>query len=165
MVDPNDDYTEDILRKDRPKEKLYAFDYVFDEHASQMLVFDKTVRFLVSYVLQGFNATVFAYGILYSKALFYIKGATGAGKTFTMLGTDSKPGIMALTLADLFNKISQNKSGDTCQITMTYLEIYNENIRDLLSGKPDLLELREDSSKGVVVAGITTVEAHSAEEV
>ena len=85
-----------------------------------------------------------------------------------MLGTDSNPGIMALTLADLFNNIerlSLENSLDKVQVTMTYLEIYNENIRDLLSGKPDVLELRDDGSKGVVVSGITSVTAHSAEEV
>ncbi len=85
-----------------------------------------------------------------------------------MLGTESKPGIMALTLADLFNKISKEGAArpqENYEVSMTYLEIYNENIRDLLSGKPDLLDLREDASKGVVVAGITSVQAQSAEEV
>jgi kinesin family protein 18/19 len=85
-----------------------------------------------------------------------------------MLGTESRPGIMALTLADLFNKIEKGgiaHPDETCDVSLTYLEIYNENIRDLLSGKPDLLDLRDDGSRGTVVAGITTVTASSAEEV
>ena len=85
-----------------------------------------------------------------------------------MLGTESRPGIMALTLADLFNKIQKGgiaHPDETCDVSLTYLEIYNENIRDLLSGKPELLDLRDDGSRGTVVAGITTVTASSAEEV
>ena len=75
---------------------------------------------------------------------------------------------MALTLADLFNKIAKGGIAhpeETCEVTLSYLEIYNENIRDLLSGKPDILDLRDDGAKGTVVAGITSVTAHSAEEV
>jgi kinesin family protein 18/19 len=85
-----------------------------------------------------------------------------------MLGTDANPGIMALTLADLFNKIERGATEnphEKIQVSLSYLEIYNENIRDLLSGKPDVLDLRDDGSKGVVVAGITSVTANSAEEV
>ena len=59
-----EDWSDDILRKDRPKEKLYSFDYVFSDNCSQLDVYMKTVRFLINYVLQGYNATVFAYGEL-----------------------------------------------------------------------------------------------------
>ncbi|RKO85549.1 P-loop containing nucleoside triphosphate hydrolase protein, partial [Blyttiomyces helicus] len=133
----------------------FTFDHVFHDGAAQVDVFDKTVRFLIDWVVNGFNATVFAYG------------ATGAGKTYTMLGTEASPGIMALTLVDLFAKIEQRNlvGPGHYDVTLTYLEIYNENIRDLLSGKLDYLELREDASKGVVVAGITTVSAKTPEEV
>ncbi len=85
-----------------------------------------------------------------------------------MLGTDANPGIMALTLADLFNKIERGATEnpqEKIQVSLSYLEIYNENIRDLLSGKAEFLDLRDDGSKGVVVAGITSVTANSAEEV
>lgn len=107
---------------------------------------------------------------IFPRFLVYLKeiGATGAGKTFTMLGTDANPGIMALTLADLFNKIERGASEnpqEKIQVSLSYLEIYNENIRDLLSGKAEFLDLRDDGSKGVVVAGITSVTANSAEEV
>ncbi|KAJ3191875.1 Kinesin-like protein kif19 [Irineochytrium annulatum] len=152
IVDPTDDCS-DVLRQDRPKEKYYTFDQVFSDTASQHEVFDSTTRFLIPTVLKGFNATVFAYG------------ATGAGKTYTMLGTDSHPGIMAATLAHLFREIGDSKDASSYEVTLSYLEIYNENIRDLLSGRSDFLDLREDGSHGVVVAGITTVVAKSAEEV
>ncbi|TPX58038.1 hypothetical protein SpCBS45565_g08088 [Spizellomyces sp. 'palustris'] len=164
VTEPTPDQYDDVLRKDRPKERIYAFDQVFGEGAQQDQVFDKTVKYLIEWVVKGYNATVFAYG------------ATGAGKTYTMLGTDSAPGIMALTLMDLFTLIDahnreQQVEGDdattqgTYTVTLSYLEIYNENIRDLLSGKADYLDLREDAQKGVVVAGITTVTAKTPEEV
>ncbi len=59
------------MGKNRSKEKQYAFDYAFDKHASQIDIFSKTTKFLCDGVLNGYNATVFAYG------------ATGAGKTYT----------------------------------------------------------------------------------
>ena len=61
-------------------------------------MFDKTTRFLLDGVVNGFNATVFAYG------------ATGAGKTYTMMGTVEHPGIMLLTVRDLFNSIKKLKN-------------------------------------------------------
>ena len=69
IIDPADEFNEDVLRKDRNKEKVYAYDHVFDEHCSQIEVFEKTTKTLLDSVIQGYNATVFAYG------------ATGAGKT------------------------------------------------------------------------------------
>ena len=59
------------LGKNRSKEKQYAFDYAFEKDTNQIEVFQKTTKFLCDGVLNGFNATVFAYG------------ATGAGKTYT----------------------------------------------------------------------------------
>jgi kinesin family member 18/19 len=138
----------------RGKEKQYAFDYVFDRHVSQESVFDKSVKFALDGVMEGFNATVFTYG------------ATGAGKTYTMLGTDEQYGVMGLTFLELFRKIEEQKKNKDFKILMSYLEIYNENIRDLLMSNNDkVLELREDSMKGMVVSNLTEVIATSVEEV
>ena len=62
------------LRKNKNREKQFAFDYAFNEESTQEKVFTLTTQFLIEGVLEGYNATVFAYG------------ATGAGKTHTMLG-------------------------------------------------------------------------------
>lgn len=98
-----------------------------------------------------------------------LAGATGAGKTYTMLGTESNPGIMALTLMELFDKIQENDLNNPdhgkINVSLSYMEIYNENIRDLLSGRPEHLDLREDPYRGVVVAGISSVSAESADDV
>ncbi|TPX77097.1 hypothetical protein CcCBS67573_g01598 [Chytriomyces confervae] len=183
---------QDPLRQDRPREKLYEFDAVYPETASQVQVFEGTTKTLVDYVLQGFNTTVFAYGYLSTawrvKELnltrFYnTSSATGAGKTYTMQGTPENPGIMPQTLDHLFQQIKkasriqtshgnanpqQNATSATSQsykVTLSYLEIYNENIRDLLSGRPDYLELWEDRLRGNVVSGIERVEAKTAADV
>lgn len=104
-------------------------------------------------MLNGYNATVFAYG------------ATGAGKTYTMLGTEEEPGIMFRTLHDLFIQISQTSNDLMYQVSMSYLEIYNELIRDLLSPSNGFLELREDAKGGVQVAGISELVAETPQEV
>ena len=63
-------------------------------------------------------------------------GATGAGKTYTMLGTKENPGVMCLTFEKLFRLISEEQSDHQFQIKLSYLEIYNEVIRDLLAEDP-----------------------------
>jgi len=85
-------------------------------------------------VLQGKNGSVFCYG------------ATGAGKTHTMLGTVQNPGVMVLALKDLFAKIKKHSRDGDHVVRLSYLEVYNESVRDLLSpGRP--LVLREDSKQ------------------
>ena len=83
-------------------------------------MYKKTTKFLLDGVLEGFNATVFAYG------------ATGHGKTYTMLGTVEKPGVMYLSIKDLFNAIKIKNNEKEITVKLSYLEIYNENIRDLI---------------------------------
>lgn len=82
--------------------------------------------------MQGYNASVFAYG------------ATGAGKTYTMLGTEENPGIMMLSIDELFNSIEDYSRERDYKIKVSYVEVYNENIRDLLTERDEYLELRED---------------------
>jgi kinesin family protein 18/19 len=88
--DFDDDQTKNELRKNRSREKRYAFDFAFDDQTETTRVFRETACGLCSAVMDGFNSTVFAYG------------ATGAGKTHTMLGNAEKPGIMFQTMRELF---------------------------------------------------------------
>ena len=81
-----------------------------------------------------------------------------------MLGTEEEPGIMFRTLHDLFIEIS-NTQDLTYQVSMSYLEVYNELIRDLLSPASGFLELREDAKGGVQVAGISEQVAETPQEV
>ena len=90
---------------------------------------------LIEGVLQGRNGSVFCYG------------ATGAGKTHTMLGTVKNPGVMVFAIKDLFAKLRQRSRNGEHAVRLSYLEVYNESVKDLLSpGRP--LVLREDKQVG-----------------
>lgn len=145
----------DILRVNRTREKQYAFDYVFEPGSTQDAVFHHTTKFLIHGVLDGYNATVFAYG------------QTGSGKTYTMIGTNDDPGIMVRVMGDLFkhSEIEGKNQGFSYKVTVSFLEVYNENIRDLLSDVEEYLDLREDPMKGPTVAGITEVEVSGGKDI
>jgi kinesin family protein 18/19 len=143
----------DELSKNRSKERQYAFDTVFDRDAGQIEIFNNTTKFLIEGIIEGYNATVFAYG------------ATGAGKTYTMIGAPDNPGLMFLTIHELFDRVSQTQSDKSYQIKVSFLEIYNEMIRDLLIITNDILDLREDAEQGIHVAGLSVIDVDSPKEV
>ncbi|KAH1254166.1 Kinesin-like protein KIN-8A [Glycine max] len=141
----------DYLRLKRLRGRHFAFDASFPDSATQQDVYSTTTSELVEAVLQGRNGSVFCYG------------ATGAGKTYTMLGTVESPGVMVLAIKDLFNKIRMRSYDGNHAVHLSYLEVYNETVRDLLSpGRP--LVLREDK-QGIVAAGLTQYRAYSTDEV
>ncbi|KAI5935818.1 kinesin-like protein KIF19 isoform X1 [Manis javanica] len=152
LMDPGED-PEDPLRTHRSREKTFIFDTVFDQHVSQEDVYRATTWHLVEGVISGYNATVFAYG------------PSGAGKTYTMLGMDTEPGIYLRTLADLFQAIEEACDSMDYRVSMSYLEIYNEVIRDLLNPSSGFLDLREDSRGSIQIAGITEVSTSNAQEI
>jgi hypothetical protein len=82
-----------------------------------------------------------------------------------MLGTEDNPGIMFHTLKELFNKMKDYKIDREFNIRVSFLEIYNEQIRDLIMVTSDVLDLREDPVKGVCVAGLSEIEVDTPEEV
>uniref|UniRef100_A0A7M4FNV2 Kinesin-like protein KIF19 n=1 Tax=Crocodylus porosus TaxID=8502 RepID=A0A7M4FNV2_CROPO len=152
LMDPMED-PDDILRANRSREKSYIFDVALDFAATQEVVYRATTKGLIEGVISGYNATVFAYG------------PTGCGKTYTMLGTDLEPGIYVRTLNDLFRAIEETSDDMEYEVSMSYLEIYNEMIRDLLNPALGYLDLREDSKGIIQVAGITEVSTINAKEV
>ncbi|XP_049625895.1 kinesin-like protein KIF19 [Suncus etruscus] len=152
LMDPMED-PDDILRAHRSREKSYLFDVTFDFTATQEMVYEATTKNLIEGIISGYNATVFAYG------------PTGCGKTYTMLGTDHEPGIYVRTINDLFRAIEDSSDDMEYEVSMSYLEIYNEMIRDLLNPALGFLELREDSKGVVQVAGITEVSTINAKEI
>nr|XP_013794952.1 PREDICTED: kinesin-like protein KIF18B [Apteryx mantelli mantelli] len=90
-------------------------------------------------------------------------GATGAGKTYTMLGSEKSPGIMYLTMVELYKRIEARKEEKTCEVLISYQEVYNEQIHDLLEPKGPLA-IREDPEKGIVVQGLSFHQPKSAEQ-
>ncbi|KAF8901672.1 kinesin-like protein [Gymnopilus junonius] len=140
----------------RYKDRRFMFDRVFGHEARQQEVYEATAQPLLRGLLDGYNATVFAYG------------ATGCGKTHTISGTDIDPGIIYLTMADLFQRIEDRSEEWNVEVMVTFLEIYNEEIRDLLAepGTPTQrggLSIRED--KTVKVVGLVELKPRTAEEV
>ncbi|XP_065712171.2 kinesin-like protein KIF18B isoform X2 [Patagioenas fasciata] len=131
------------------KDVKFVFDRVFGEGATQDEVFQHTTRGLLDTVLNGYNCSVFAYG------------ATGAGKTYTMVGSESSPGIMYLTMVGLYEKIEAMEER-SCEVLVSYQEVYNEQIYDLLEPKGPL-NIREDPDKGVIVQGLSFHQPSSAQ--
>lgn len=133
------------------KEQKFMFEHVFNVDSTNEQIFDNTTRDLIDTVLNGYNCSVFAYG------------ATGAGKTFTMLGKPECPGITFLTVMALFERIEELIEEKTIEIGVSYLEVYNETVRDLLKpgGKP--LNVQENGIK-VLVPGLSLHKPSNAEE-
>ncbi|KAL4469452.1 hypothetical protein ABPG74_004705 [Tetrahymena malaccensis] len=144
----------DISRSlENQKEKGFGFDMVFADKDDNQKVYEGTIaNLLKDHLLEGYNTTVFAYG------------QTGAGKTYTLFGDEYKnqdflegrdkmaEGIVSLIIKDLFSIFQKNKEFKY-SIKVSYLEIYNENIRDLLvdQGNQSNLMIVEDPQKGILI--------------
>ena len=127
----------------------FTFDHVYDQSSTQEEVYANTARQAVLSGLQGYNASLLAYG------------QTGTGKTYTMEGfkynqLDPQRGIIPRTISEIFNYIeNSSKKQSTFMVRASYLQIYNETISDLLSFEKSSLQIREDAKKGVYVEGLS----------
>ncbi|XP_037070212.1 kinesin-like protein KIF18B [Pollicipes pollicipes] len=130
----------DLLKR-ASKDVQYMFDRVFHPHHSNQQLFEATTKDVVDTVIEGFNCSVFAYG------------STGAGKTHTMLGAAGEPGIIFLTVMELYSRI-EAMSDKHCEVSVSYVEVYNETVTDLLTPSGSL-EVREDGQRAVVIAGLS----------
>lgn len=146
---PRDDPSSDNV-------KVFTFDAVYDWNSSQQDLYEETVRPLVSSVLDGFNGTIFAYG------------QTGTGKTYTMEGlkTDhERRGVIPRSFEHIFNHIGRSENMQYL-VRASYLEIYQEEIRDLLQPDQSLrFELKEKPDIGVFVKDLSTSVCKSAVEI
>jgi centromeric protein E len=125
----------------------HIIDNVFDAQDNNARVYDAAAKRLVRRVMEGYHGTVFAYGM------------TGTGKTFSMQGTATNPGVIPLAITDIFSYIRETPHREFL-LRVSYLEIYNEKIHDLLAGPvaagpgaqnvpQEEIKLREDSKRGV----------------
>lgn len=148
MLDPDSDVDRDpgfISKKDRS----YRFSDVFDETYSNESVY-KAIYPIPPKVLTGINCTIFAYGM------------TGAGKSHTMFGVpDEDPGLNFRLVEDLITNL---KKLDSFCLKVSYLEIYNEQIRDLLIPNSPNLLIFEDPVRGFLVSELTDYEVSSVNE-
>ncbi|CAL5386934.1 unnamed protein product [Camellia sinensis] len=131
------DYT---VRNEFNSNIAYGFDRVFGPATTTRHVYDVAAQQVVNGAMQGINGTVFAYGV------------TSSGKTHTMHGEQKSPGIIPLAVKDVFG-IIQETPGREFLLRVSYLEIYNEVINDLLDPTGQNLRIREDV-QGTYVEGI-----------
>jgi kinesin family protein 3/17 len=129
--------------------KDFTFDAVFDHTATQQMLFDDTALEIVDSVMDGFNGTIFCYG------------QTGAGKSFTMTGPENAPaeiqGLLPRSFRHIFANIERTSHQTQYLVRGSYLEIYNEDIRDLLSKTPkERCELKDHPNGGVYVKDLST---------
>eukprot|EP00911_Craspedida_sp_UC1_P000554 UC1_evm1s425 len=136
--------------------RSYTFDHIYDWESEQLNLYDRSARPIVQAVMEGFNGTIFAYG------------QTGTGKTFTMEGVRKVPalrGIIPNSFDHIFGEIDAAE-GKQFLVRASYMEIYMEAIRDLLSKTQDRkLKLRNHPESGVYVEDLTSFVVKSVSDI
>ena len=132
--------------------KSFTFDHTYDYRATQELIFSQTALPILESVMEGYNGTIFAYG------------QTGTGKTYTMEGNDNETdkGIIPRSIDWIFNNI-KNYPAQQFLVRVYFVEIYNEEVRDLLSKvKRQKLNVRE-KDKVFYVENVTVIQAENSQ--
>ncbi|KAI5064211.1 hypothetical protein GOP47_0020881 [Adiantum capillus-veneris] len=121
--------------------QAFTFDYVFGPEVGTQAIYEWHTRGVISSALHGFNGTVFAYG------------QTSSGKTYTMRGSKMDLGLIGLAVHEVFSHIQQMTDREFL-IRVSYMEIYNEDINDLIAPENRKLQVHENLEKGIFVAGL-----------
>ncbi|XP_075465063.1 centromere-associated protein E isoform X2 [Ascaphus truei] len=124
--------------------KSFHFDRVFQSNEKTDRVYQEMAVQIVYSAIQGYNGTIFAYG------------QTASGKTYTMMGTETSLGILPQAVQDVFKMIQKISNNREFLLRVSYMEIYNETVTDLLCDdrKKKPLEIREDINRNVYVADL-----------
>ncbi|GMH23207.1 hypothetical protein Nepgr_025050 [Nepenthes gracilis] len=130
----------------------YAFDHVFDQTCSNSRIYDLLTKDIIHASVEGFNGTVFAYG------------QTSSGKTFTMNGSQNDPGVIPRAVKEIFERIQRTNEREFL-IRVSYMEIYNEEINDLLVVDNQKLQIHESLERGIFVAGLREEIVNDSEQV
>lgn len=135
----------------------FTFDRVFDMSCKQSDIFDYSIKSTVDDILNGYNGTVFAYG------------QTGAGKSYTMMGTGIEDemgrGVIPRIVEQIFASILASPATIEYTVRVSYMEIYMERIRDLMAPQNDNLPVHEEKNRGVYVKGLLEIYVSSVQEV
>uniref|UniRef100_A0A8D2DGW7 Kinesin-like protein KIF24 n=1 Tax=Sciurus vulgaris TaxID=55149 RepID=A0A8D2DGW7_SCIVU len=129
---------------------VFYFDEVFGEACTNRDVYMKTTHPLIQHIFNGGNATCFAYG------------QTGAGKTYTMIGTHQNPGLYALAARDIFRQLEMSQPRRHFFVWISFYEIYCGQLYDLLNRRKRLFA-REDSKHVVQIVGLQELQVDSVE--
>ncbi|XP_048752389.2 kinesin-like protein KIFC3 isoform X3 [Ostrea edulis] len=153
VVDYDRDDNGLIYVNNKGRSQTFELDLIFTPESTQNQVFDE-VQSLVTSCVDGYNVCIFAYG------------QTGSGKTYTMEGEKQNPGINQRALAMLFKETEDRGQDWTFNITVSVMEIYNEMIRDLLSGDPSYkMEVKMNPEGGLHVPGLCSETVKSVDDV
>lgn len=156
LADINIDTKQGVVKVGGNQE--YIYDFVFNNEPQES-IFNSVAKNAVCSVCEGFNSTIFAYG------------ATSSGKSFTMFGNENgnkeQAGIIPRACNALFDYINNNEQVLEATMKCSFIEIYRENIRDLLNinEKEAQLKLRESQTKGVYIQGLIEKHVYSAPEI
>ena len=141
--------------EDKDNIKSFGFDEVFDQNSQQSQIYDKTAFKLVESVLEGYNGTIFAYG------------QTGCGKTHSMVGrldSEEERGIIPRTFNHILGVVGEAKNKEFL-IRCAFIEIYNEEVHDLLSKDIKAkLDVKETPEKGVFIKDLSMNPAKTFED-
>jgi Kinesin motor domain/Regulator of chromosome condensation (RCC1) repeat len=142
----------DIRRRyaDSLGQNSFTFDHIYSINDTSEKIYNDICKPIVEYIMEGFNGAVFMYG------------QTTSGKTYTMLGRPDLPGILPLSIQDIFNL--SLSSTTTYTIWVSYLEIYNEQINDLLVPSSVNLKVKENK-ENVYIQDLSKYEVKSFEQV
>ncbi|GAA5961230.1 hypothetical protein JCM3765_002879 [Sporobolomyces pararoseus] len=121
----------------------FRFDLLHVSPDPTSKLYDRKIRPVVKAALNGFNGTVFAYG------------QTASGKTHTMMGSSKEPGVIPLAIDELFSHIHKQNTNRTYSLRVSFLEIYNEQLRDLLSTSSSTTSSLQASRQPEIVEGGT----------
>ncbi|PKC00927.1 kinesin-domain-containing protein [Rhizophagus irregularis] len=129
----------------------WSFDKNDPNYATQAMLYNDLGEELLDHAFEGYNTCIFAYG------------QTGAGKSYSMMGYGEEKGIIPLTCCELFNRINNNQDPNlTYQVQVSYIEIYNERVRDLLNPKnKGNLKVREHPALGPYVEDLSKLIVNS----
>jgi len=147
------------IRENDKEIQRFCFDHVFNSSSTQENVFTKVAKNAIECVCQGYNATIFAYG------------STSSGKTYTMFGnenTEINKGIIPRSCDILFQNINKSEEVIETNIKCSFLEIYREQIRDLLDNHKNEvggLKLRKNNEKGVYVQGLIEKYVYNSQDI
>ena len=130
------------------QEKKYIFNKIFTEKDKNIDVFEWAIKPTINNVINGYNSTTLAYGV------------TGTGKTHTIFGDlaldNGEDGVAIKACEYLFQKLNKEYFDNDYEIKVSYIEIYNENVIDLLNNENENMSLMiiEDPNKGVYVHNV-----------
>ncbi|KAJ2721259.1 hypothetical protein GGI07_004092 [Coemansia sp. Benny D115] len=130
----------------------FTYDKVFDQKDSTQKVYDDIVKEIITSSMGGFNGTIFAYG------------QTSSGKTHTMYGGGSEQGIIKLAVKNMFS-IVENDTRREYLIRVSFLEIYNEILRDLLEPSKTNLKIHENAKREIFVGDLSEHIVFNADQV